>query len=590
MKMSQGRVFLVWALLSVGSTVFSVASAADDISGKIEEANKQVFAARQQVSQLRNAAAKLAKDTPGKDGAAAATGRYAEGISALQAADIGNLSVNVYTLESKLGDLRLESAILDAREGNAGPALDTLESFSSRAMISGLDTMLKSNFDSLKGEPRYQQFLKQQAMPASMGNKSVIGSAYQEKLSVAERVAGLSLFWAEARRSFVHFSHVPDLDWDKVYMDFLPQVLAAQTTREYYDVMLRLAPLLQDGHTNIYPPEKLSDIYYSRPALRTSLIGGTVLITDVYNRSLAGRVHAGDEITSIDGMPVHDYAQQRVAPLASSSTPQDKEVRMYSYQLLLGEKNTDIRLGLRDAQGKDRVETVQRGQVRDILYPPQFEFRMLPGDIAYMVLGNFEDKNGPREFEKVFPQILQAKGLILDVRANGGGSSNLGYDILSFLSKKGIPVSLSLERQESNTQRAKGTDLMLLRPQLNAFSTPYVVAHPKVYDGPVAVLAGPKTFSAAEDFLVSFDTMKRGIIVGTPTGGSTGQPLTLKLPGGGTARICVKHDYYPDGREFVGKGIAPDISAAQTVEDQRAGRDAVLEQAVAAIQAGKAVH
>ena len=71
------------------------------------------------------------------------------------------------------------------------------------------------------------------------------------------------------------------------------------------------------------------------------------------------------------------------------------------------------------------------------------------------------------------------------------------------------------------------------------------------------MLIGPQTFSAAEDFLVSFDVLKRGVIVGEASGGSTGQPMFMSLPGGGQGRICVKRDTYPDGTAFVGKGIAP---------------------------------
>ncbi len=74
--------------------------------------------------------------------------------------------------------------------------------------------------------------------------------------------------------------------------------------------------------------------------------------------------------------------------------------------------------------------------------------------------------------------------------------------------------------------------------------------------------------------------MKRGLIVGEATGGSTGQPLVFKLPGGGSARICVKRDTYPDGHAFVGKGIPPGIEVKITVADIRAGKDPVFERAV----------
>ena len=59
--------------------------------------------------------------------------------------------------------------------------------------------------------------------------------------------------------------------------------------------------------------------------------------------------------------------------------------------------------------------------------------------------------------------------------------------------------------------------------------------------------------------------MNRGTIIGTPSGGSTGNPITFDLPGGGWVQFCTKKDTYPDGTEFVGVGILPDIEVRETV-------------------------
>jgi hypothetical protein len=72
--------------------------------------------------------------------------------------------------------------------------------------------------------------------------------------------------------------------------------------------------------------------------------------------------------------------------------------------------------------------------------------------------------------------------------------------------------------------------------------------------------------------------------VGEATGGSTGQPLLVRLPGGGSARICTKRDTYPDGSEWVGVGIPPSVEVHPTVVGIRAGRDEVLERAIALLR------
>ena len=95
---------------------------------------------------------------------------------------------------------------------------------------------------------------------------------------------------------------------------------------------------------------------------------------------------------------------------------------------------------------------------------------------------------------------------------------------------------------------------------------------------PVVVLIGSNTGSAAEDFLIAMDSIKRGTFVGEKTYGSTGQPLIFDLPGGGSARVCSKRDTYPDGREFVGYGVTPHVTVEPTVEDILADRDITLEK------------
>ena len=62
--------------------------------------------------------------------------------------------------------------------------------------------------------------------------------------------------------------------------------------------------------------------------------------------------------------------------------------------------------------------------------------------------------------------------------------------------------------------------------------------------------------------------------------GSTGQPFIFDLPGGGSARVCTKKDTYPDGREFVGYGVKPDIEVKSTLNDYIQKKDPVLDRAL----------
>jgi carboxyl-terminal processing protease len=553
----------------------------DSISAKIAAASSKVDAAFEQMTDARNAANALAKVEPVARNAITAGNNYLRIAAELESAGMDGLIAQSTLLQSNNHNMRFEAAMRFGMAGDKAAAIRAIEGMYPNYVEDFSFLRDRPAFAQWKDDPEFLAAIKRGQWVGAMGRKSPIGSSYKDKLSDAEKVAGLSLFWSEARRSFAHFANVPDLNWDQVYLDTLPQVLATKTTREYYAVMMQLAPKLKDGHTNIFPPEALRDTFYARPAIRTSLVEGKVLVTRVANTSLQSRLAIGDEVVAIDDMPVHDYARTKIAPFASSSTEQDRQLRMYSNQLFTGDKAKPVKLTLRNAAGKERTEILQRGQEQDVSRK-SFDFRMLAGDIAYISLDHFESEDGVKAFEAALPAIMKAKGLIIDVRENGGGDTGYGLEVLSYLAKGPIAKARSLERNESPYQRARW-DFMRLSPLQSSPSHPYESEHAAYFSGPVAVLAGPKTFSAAEDFLMSFDTMKRGTIVGSATGGSTGQPMFFNLPGGGSGRICVKNDSYPDGKRFVGVGILPQVAVAPTVADVRAGRDTVLERALEVI-------
>jgi len=482
-------------------------------------------------------------------------------------------------------DVRFDLARLYARLGDKEKALDTLEAMQRFAWLPNAAFGLESNeaFAILRSEPRFASVLARGRIAERIWKGPAAGVPYRERLGVEQRIAGLTQFWSEARASFVHFDHVPGLDWNQAYLDYLPKVMAAERTEDYYRVLMTLAPLLQDGHTNIYPPPELADRFFARPPLVTELVGSRVLVRRVDSASLAAQVRAGDEIVAVDAVPVRRFAEERVAPFVSSSTAQDRKVRMYGDQLLAGDGRAPLALTLRDAKGLVREVRIARGGYQDVRSPTRFAFRMLPGAVAYFALDHFEDDAGVKAFVAALPRIIDAKALVIDVRNNGGGSSAFGTELLGYLSAQAVPVMPQYVRVDAPHMRAQG-DTLFWRPVNGSGSVDTRQAQPRIFQGKVAVLTGARTFSAGEDFVLGFRALGRGVTVGGATGGSTGQPLYMQLPGGGTARICVKRDLTADGKDFVGKGIEPDVEVPETVEGVRAGRDAVLERALAVLK------
>ncbi len=472
-------------------------------------------------------------------------------------------------------------ACLQALAGRPAQALLTLKQAVKLAADSGVSfpvDNVRGDADllSLHNNQQFQELLSRMTKEeAFWKDNAAIATPYKPVITDDEKIAGLSKFWSEARFNFPFFGRLPETDWDRLYMEYLPQVRAAQTTAEYYRVLMRFAVALRDGHTAVRPPEELNDTLNCDTALSTQLIEDKVLVTEVTDPAVVAQgIRVGAEIVSIDGQPVREYAENEVAPYAFGSTTQDRNNRIYGYMLLRGSKAAPVLLTLRDATGETKVVSVPRNG--GAVAVERVQFKMLPGKIAYLAVNEFGDDLGAKTMRDNFESIAQAKGLIVDVRKNGGGSSNNGYAILSMLVDKPFQTSSARTLDYRPAYRAWGS-----APGWWKMSSSEVGPDSRHYfSKSVIVLTSPATFSAAEDFVVAFDAMHRGTLVGEATAGSTGQPLMFKLPGGGNARICTKDDAYPDGRVFEGIGIPPQVRVSPSVSDIRQGKDAALERAI----------
>lgn len=481
-------------------------------------------------------------------------------------------------------DLLYNAACSSALAGRPEAALGFLE----RSVAAGFGNVegLKKDADltSLHADPRWAALVDRMEKAAqlreALWNNPALATPYRPSLPEDERVAGLSRLWSEVKFNFANFDLVPDLDWDALYMAYLPRVRQETSTLAYYRLLMEMAAKLRDGHSGVYPPDELDDEVYARPPLRTALVEGRTFISRVRVESLqAEGIRPGLEIVAIDGIPVKQYAETRVAPYQSASTPQDLAARTYEYFLLAGPSSAPVELTLQAPSGeafKRKVARMPAAERGKLMSTPPMELRMLPGNVAYVALNGFDDNTAAEQFEARFEEIAKAGALILDVRNNGGGNSDVGYRVLACLTDKPFRTSRWRTRDYRPAFRAWGRAEGTFGGDADEFPP----SGTRLYTKPVVVLTGPRTYSAAEDFAVAFDAMKRGKIVGEPTGGSTGQPLPFKLPGGGTARVCTKRDTYPDGKEFVGVGVQPQMPVRPTVEDFRAGRDTVLEAAL----------
>jgi carboxyl-terminal processing protease len=427
-------------------------------------------------------------------------------------------------------------------------------------------------------------------------------------LTNEQRLYGLIQFWTEVKYNFAFFDQVPHINWDHVLAEYLPIIEKEQTTEEYYDNLARMCALLKDGHTNIYKPRWVESTI-APPPLQLTNIQNKAIVSNC-DLSFKELIPIGSEIVSVDGIATQQYLSQHIFPLISSSTDHilyDNGIRT----LLHGKVGTQVNIEYKTPTGKKMQRSLIRNANNQVAWarpaakPVMFEFKRMTGKVAYVAINTFGNNKVVEEFQNHIDSINSCDRLIIDLRSNGGGNSSNAYDIIEHLTEKTFTTSKWRTREHRPAFKAWGSfrvdnyrnaartkkqplndwDLTTVefykgnRWYSEAATTIRPMANKKI-TVPMVVLIGHKTASAAEDFLIALENTKRATTIGSKTFGSTGQPLSLKLPGGGSARICTKRDEYPDGRQFVGYGVKPDIEIENSVTDLVSENDSVLKKAI----------
>jgi carboxyl-terminal processing protease len=512
-----------------------------------------------------------------------------KGVRLLQAAlgyyqrpDVVALAKNSESLYARKGNILFDLAVLQGRLGQPAAAAASLQQvLTPEQQDAYLPYILKEpSLAAARQEPALKPRLDKAAALRNVFDSPTLATPYQPNLPTAEKVAGLSKLWEEAKYNFAYFDHLPGFDWDKLYLEYLPKVQATTSTLAYFRLLQEFYVQLHDGHTNVWVNSgPLLDSVGARPPLRPHLVEGRVLVRDVQVDSLRRTgIVPGLEIVQIDGLPVKTYAERYVRPYQAGSTTQNVDVQTYIYNLLRGPKTRPVRLTFRDARGHEFTRVLPRhGYGKYTPYVP-VQLRFLLGNVAYLQVKEFETNAGFKRFVAAFDSIKNTAGLIIDLRQNGGGNSGNGYDILSYLTDKPYSAGTYQSRTYSAVGRARGAGVRF--ESLYAADRWQPAGAGKLYTKPVAVLISGETFSAAEDFCSAYVGLKRGALVGEPTGGSTGQPFAFAVPGGIMARVCTKRDAYSDGTEWNGIGIQPTVAAHPTVTALQAGQDPVLAAAL----------
>ncbi|MGN6671742.1 MAG: S41 family peptidase [Thermomicrobiales bacterium] len=290
-------------------------------------------------------------------------------------------------------------------------------------------------------------------------------------------------------------------------------------------------------------------------------------------------IRARDVILRVDGKDV-------------TGLPQDDVINM-----LKGKAGTVVHLTL---QRPSSGATLDLDITRAVINIPSVNLRMLDGDIALISVSVFGDKTTAQlDGALKDAQAAHAKGIILDLRNNGGGWVQAAQEMIGrFVDPARGPALLE---DKSHGEQAKAL-LHTPTPAPTSAGTPVATPPatpatmsvadtqqqpivppkdgPTFYDIPLVVLVNGGTASASEIVVGALQDYGRATVVGTLTFGKGSIQAVHEFGDGSSARITIAQWLTPKGRVIQKHGLQPDI----VVEQPQSGGDAQLDRAIAVLQ------
>lgn len=361
------------------------------------------------------------------------------------------------------------------------------------------------------------------------------------------------------------------VDRDALYAAYAPQAAAAASDGDYWRVVASMLAEFDDGHTGLLSPSVRSGRRYFAVC---RAIGGAIVVDQVGPTARAAGLARGDVVLAVDGQPIEDALAALSPILRAGATPQHRRAKAaFSALSTTGET---LRVTATGPAGARTVTLTWPGD------PPPAQTatagapasritgQRLPSGLGLIRIPDFEAGGGRdpvAEFDAALDALLDAPGIILDLRGNGGGSAFIADRIAGRFFDRPFTYGRDVFRARLPQRGWRGRFDYRVTPRA------------PVYAGPVVLLIDELNFSTAEQFIVALADSGRATTVGRPTAGGSGNPVTFRLPGGGLARFSTAAFYRNDGSPIEGVGVAPDVAIAWTVEDLRAGRDPDLAAA-----------
>jgi len=351
------------------------------------------------------------------------------------------------------------------------------------------------------------------------------------------------------------------IDWPAELDRALRAALEDHTTPRHAVTLRRLTAATPDGHAST---TCLGEANGAQPPFSLDVVEGQIVVTATADPA----IRVGDIIVTLDGRSAVD---QLVAQEAlESGSPQWKR------QQALGELGAG-------APGSRVAVQVRRGQTTLDVSVPRGGDR--PRAYGRPAIQRFEDgtyyvdlrRAEMSDINAIMDRLATAPGVVFDVR----GQPNANQEVLSRLLAKPDDVNDWIGFPEViRPDHAAGSI-----PSWKPFGWKMPVLQPHM-GGRIAFVTGPEAISYSESVMSMVEHYHLGEIIGSATAGSNGNVAEIIAPSGCRVTFTGARVTRLDHSRFHLIGVQPTIPAHATIAGILAGRDEVVDQALAYVRTG----
>jgi hypothetical protein len=188
--------------------------------------------------------------------------------------------------------------------------------------------------------------------------------------------------------------------------------------------------------------------------------------------------------------------------------------------------------------------------------------------VGYIHYRSFGSGFTAEQLNFVLQRFENTKGLIIDVRNNGGGNSDFAQFLAARFTNEEVLTQYWLYKTGPGHDDFSSPEPKYLTPSQGTR-----------YTKPVVVLTNRSSYSATNDFVLSMSALPNVTLLGDTTGGGGGIPISSELPNGWLYRFSSTMTLAPNGFN-VEHGIPPNIAINQDPVDEQNDIDTLIEKAL----------